>query len=180
MELKKLSKSKIFQLLLAILPFLVIGLFFSKAVFVFFMIIATVGLAFVVLFFQPLKHIGIELVTFTTILVGFVWGAGAGMTVGFFLLLLHLIIGRYSISTYLAWTIPEYIVMGFLAGSLQGFGFVNTGIYLTIGMFVINMVLTFIFSNAYFFRYIPYALGNVLFNVLLFFYIGSAVLRFAS
>ena len=179
MELKKLSKSKIFQFILALLPFLAIGLIFSKAVFVFFMMIATVGLAFVVLFIQPLKHIGIELVTFTTILVGFAWGAGYGMTVGFFLLLVHLIVGRYSLSTYLAWTIPEYIVMGFLAGSLQGLGFVNIGVYLTIGMFVINMILTFIFSNAYFFRYIPYAFGNVMFNVLMFLYLGSAVLKFA-
>ncbi|MFH0711326.1 MAG: hypothetical protein V1944_01995, partial [Candidatus Aenigmatarchaeota archaeon] len=160
MEFKKYSKSKIFQLLLVILPFLAIGLIFSKAVFVFFMMIATIGLAFVILFFQPIKHMGIELVTFTTILVGFVWGPTAGMTVGFFLLILHLVIGRYAISTYLVWTIPEYVIIGFLAGTVKTVGFVNFGIIISITVAVLNSVLTFLLSNHYFFRYLPYAVGN--------------------
>ena len=180
MELKKLNKSRVFQLLLVMIPFLVIGLIFSKAVFIFFMMIATVGLAFGILFMPAFKHIGIELVTFTTILVGFVWGPSTGMTVGLILLILHLIIGRYGLSTYLVWTIPEYIAMGFLAGTMKSVGFVNLGIYLSVGIVAINVVLTFIFSNPYFFKYLPYAIGNALFNVLLFLYIGSSVLKFAS
>jgi hypothetical protein len=180
MELKKLSKSKIFQLLLAIMPFLVIGLFFSKAVFVFFMIVVAIGVSFVILLFPALKHIGIELVTFTTILVGFVWGPASGMTVGFVLLLLHLIIGRYAFSTYLVWTIPEYIAIGYLAWALQGLGFVTVGIYISVALAVINSILTFILSNNYFFKYLPYAVGNAMFNAVLFIYVGSAILKFAS
>jgi len=180
MKFKKLSESKIFQLLLVILPFLVIGLFFSKAVFVFFMMIVTIGLAFVILFFQPIKHIGIELVTFTTILVGFVWGPGAGMTAGFVLLLLHLIIGRYAFTTYLVWTIPEYIIIGFLAGTIKGIGFVTIGIYISVALAVINSILTLLLNNQVFYKYLPYAVGNAIFNVSLFIYIGSTVLKFAS
>ena len=180
MEYKKFTKSRIFQLLLVLLPFLVIGLFFSKAVFVFFMMIATVGVAFVILFFPPLKHIGIEFVTFTTILVGFVWGPGSGMTAGFILLILHLIIGRYALATYLVWTITEYIGIGFLSGTLQSLGFVNVGMYLSVGIVVVNSIISFIFTNQYFYKYLPYAIGNAIFNVGLFLYIGNIVLKFAS
>src|SRR3989344_1098397 len=180
MELKKLNRSRVFQLLLVIIPFLVIGLIFSKAVFVFFMMIATIGLAFAILFMPPLKHIGIELVTFTTILVGFVWGPGTGMTVGLILLILHLLIGRYGMSTYLVWTIPEYIAIGFLAGTMKAVGFVNLGIYLSVAIVGINIVLTFIFNNAYFFKYLTYAIVNGMFNVSLFLYLGTSILKFAS
>jgi len=180
MELKKFSKSRIFQIILVILPFLLIGLVFSKAVFVFFMIIVAIGLAFAILFFPPLKHIGIELVTFTTILVGFVWGPESGMTVGFFLLILHLIIGRYALGTYLIWTIPEYIIIGFLAGTMKGFGFATLGMYLSVAIVVINSILSFIFTNPYFYKYLPYAVGNGMFNLVMFYYLGDTILKFAS
>jgi len=62
-----------------------------------------------------LRKIGIELVTFVTVLVGFVYGPSAGLVMGGVLVALHFVLAR-NLGAHLAYCIPAMALIGFLAG----------------------------------------------------------------
>lgn len=76
--------------------------------------VAAVAIAFFVGEFE-LKRVGIELVTFTVVLAGFVYGPVVGAVLGFVLLTLHLILAR-SLGPYVIYCVPAMAVVGMLAG----------------------------------------------------------------
>ena len=137
-----------------------------------FLLVALVAMSLVISFFmgnyQMAKLIGIELVTFTTVLAGFAFGPTAGIFVGLFLIITHLTIGHFAAGTYIMWVVPAYLALGFLAGTLTGFDFATLGIYLAVGLNVFNLALTFLTFPQNLGNYLPYSITNVIFNLILF------------
>jgi len=83
--------------------------------FVFVLIIfAELVLAFLLGEWQ-LRKIGVELITFVTVLVGFAYGPAAGLVMGGILITLHFILAR-NIGAHLVYCIPAMALVGFAAG----------------------------------------------------------------
>lgn len=177
MKERRLKKDLAIKIGLISIPLLVIGLVFTKAVILFMLPILTLVLSLVMMLVRPLKYLGIEFVTFTTVLFGFVYGPGSGMITGLVLVTLHLLIGQYRLGPYLLWVIPEYGLLGYLAGIMTNVGFLNFGIYSIIVINAMNILLTMIAESENIFRSLPYNLTNILFNILLFTQIGATVLK---
>jgi len=74
-----------------------------------------------------LKKIGLELVTFITVLAGVVYGPLAGAVMGIVLLMLHFVLTR-NLGPYVAYCIPAMGVIGLIAGYASSFGAVGTDI----------------------------------------------------
>lgn len=180
MKEKRFRKDFAIKIGLIALPILVIGLVFTKAVILFMLPILTLVVSLVLMLVHPLKYLGIELVTFTTVLFGFVYGPGSGLITGLVLIILHLLLGHYFLGTYVAWVIPEYGLLGYLAGTMTSVGFVNFGIYSIIILNVANVVLTMLAESQNLFKSLPYNFTNILFNILLFTQIGATVLKIVA
>lgn len=142
-----------------------------------FLLVALVAMSLVISFsmgnYQVAKSIGIELVTFTTVLAGFAFGPTAGILVGLFLIITHLTIGHFAAGIYIMWVVPAYLVLGFLAGVITGFDFATLGIYMVVGLNLFNLGLTFLTSPQNLGNYLPYSITNVIFNLILFSQFGS-------
>jgi len=62
-----------------------------------------------------LRKVGIELVTFVTVLVGFAYGPSSGLAIGGALLALHFVLAR-NLGPHLVYCIPSMAAVGFIAG----------------------------------------------------------------
>lgn len=87
---------------------------FSQFVFIL-LIVAEIVLAFFVGILE-LKKIGIELVTFTTVLAGVIYSPIVGLVMGLFLVTIHFILTK-SLGPYILYCVPMMGVIGLLAGS---------------------------------------------------------------
>ena len=135
--------------------------------------VGSVAISFFIGTFQMAKSIGIELVTFTAVLTGFVFGPVMGAIIALVLIILHLIIGQFSAGPYILWVIPAYVTMGFLSGTLTGdISFDLLGIYLTLAINLFNLILTVITFPQNLGNYLPFSVTNILFNFLLFSQLG--------
>ncbi|MFH1623159.1 MAG: hypothetical protein ABIA12_01410 [Candidatus Aenigmatarchaeota archaeon] len=85
----------------------------GQFVFVMF-VLAELGLAFFLGEWQ-LRKVGIELVTFVTVLAGFLYGPSAGLMMGGVLVALHFVLAR-NLGAHLVYCIPTMSLIGFLAG----------------------------------------------------------------
>ncbi|MBI2971021.1 MAG: hypothetical protein HYY37_01225 [Candidatus Aenigmarchaeota archaeon] len=119
-----------------------------------------------VISFLRVRSVGIELVTFATVITGVTHGPVAGAMVGLVLILFHVLAGQF-IGEYVLWVIPGYVIAGFLAPSLGG-GIAAAGTTVTLALNVINIMFTLLVGRQNLSRFLPYALTNVLFNWLLF------------
>jgi len=118
-----------------------------------------------------MNKIGIELVTFTTVLSGFLFGPFVGASVGAVLLTLHFFISS-SLGTYIIYAVPTMAIIGLMSGypamSIAfGGSIVKIGIVLS---FVYNLITA---SLGTFFLNDPieemiWSGSNFIFNVLLF------------
>jgi len=171
---------KIYSIAIGIILLLVM-IFFLEKVFFFFVISSLTVLVAVILgFVHPLKYFGIELVTLSTMLVGVVYGPVVGGIYGFTLLLVHLILGRYYLGSYLMWVIPEYILLGVLSG-IFGNGIVGSlGLTFIIGLNLLNVFLTFLVENYRFTKELPYAIGNTIINAVIFMQFFGLIVNFVS
>lgn len=144
-------------------------IFFLEKVFFFLLtIVATFTVALILGFFQPLKYLGIELVTLSTMFVGVVYGPVIGGIYGFVSLISHLIIGRYYTGTYLTWILPEYVAIGVLAGILKSAIIGPVGLFIIAGLNITNLVLTSLVESERVGKHFPYAIGNTIINSILF------------
>jgi len=175
MKNKRLEKRNVIKILIFSIPIILIGLIFGRNTMVFLFVLLAVLLDFAIFVFPSIKYFGIELITFTTILIGFVYGYGAGAVAGFILLIFHLIVARYSLGVYITWLIPEYAVVGFLSGMLKGIGFMNLGVYSTIGISLTNVFLSFSFDSKSFSENLIYSMSNCAFNIFLFLQLSSFI-----
>ena len=122
-----------------------------------------------------IRHLGIEFVAFTTIITGFVYGATAGLIIGFTLIILHLALAGFF-GLYVVWTIPEYTAMGYIASIMAATQSITIiGITLVIGVNVLNMIITFILFRENSAKHIPWVVTNILFNILLFIFLAPPI-----
>jgi len=132
------------------------------------LIVMSLAISYFIGTFQMSKSIGIELVMFTTVLAGFAFGSTTGAVIGLILIITHLIIGHFAAGLYVLWTVPIYIALGVLAGTLTGFDFVTLGIYMTIATNALSIILTAITFPQNLGNYIPFSITNIIFNLILF------------
>ena len=126
-----------------------------------------------------LKKFGIELVTFTTVLSGFLYGPLVGMVVGAFLITVHLILAK-SLGSCVLYCIPTMAVVGLLAGYAVAGGWfggdiVMVGIILSLVYNLITAGLgTIVLGD--FFNELLWSGTNFALNFVLFLKIAPAVL----
>ncbi len=123
-----------------------------------------------------IKTVGIELTTLSTVLIGAVYGPFIGAVAGFGLILLQVIAGQYT-GGYIIWVIPSYAVAGFAAGFFSGRDIFVLGAALTVGMQVVFALLSSVTSLGSLDRYLPYAVTNTGFNLVLFYYFAPLMLE---
>ena len=123
---------------------------------------------------SPIRKLGLELVTFTTVLAGILHGFVAGALVGALLILAHNMI-NHRFATYLIFVVPFFGVMGGLASLFASSNILILGTGLTIFShlaFVSWRTLTARFPV----RYLPYSALNIFFNFFLFKNIAPKIL----
>lgn len=121
-----------------------------------------------------IRAIGLELVTFITILSSLTYGTLAGAIIGLVLIVFHIAIPHYS-GAYVIWVIPEYALAAILANILSG-NVASVGITVTLVLNAINILFTFIAYKPNLGKYLPYAFTNIIFNFVLFSQAGEFVL----
>lgn len=161
--------------------FLAIMLLFLEKVFFFLVIfLATVLVAAVLGFVQPLKYLGVELVTLSTMVIGVVYGPVVGGLYALVILPIHFILGQYYIGTFLAWVVPEYILLGVLSGVLRS-GIIGTlGVSFIIGLNLLNLFLTFLAESDRIGKELPFVVGNIAINSIIFYQFFGSLVDFIS
>jgi len=167
-QLLNLTKLKLnYKIILITVISLVLLILFLTQKEIFFLLTATtvsIIISLVIRFFEPIKIIGIELVTFSTILVGSFFGSPVGAVFGISLLIIHLIVANYHGGPYIAWILPEYVLIGAVSGFLTD---VNMLVVMVVGINIVNTILTLIFYRENFGKHFIFSLGNAVFNAVL-------------
>ncbi len=122
-----------------------------------------------------LNSFGIETVTFSAVILGRVFGPEAGAALAFIAIMLQVMIGSPP-GVYILWVAPGYTAAGFIAGMIAA-----TDIFLLGAATVVGLQTSFLFFTAVLMpsqlgRYVPYAVLNVLFNIVLFKALGPPLL----
>ena len=147
-----------------------------------FVILVMSALSLVVAFFVGefmIRNVGIELVTFTTVFVGFLYGPTTGFLFGVLLLVIHLILSR-MLGPYIIYCIPMMGVVGLLsgyaaAGGWFGGDFVIIGIVLSLIYNLVTGTLGTIFGGN-FLKELVWNGTNFILNTLLFWKVAPVVL----
>lgn len=169
---------KIYAVGIGILLLAAMILFLEKVFFFLIITLATLLLALVLRFLHPVKYLGIELITLSTMLVGVVYGPVTGGVYAFTILLAHLIVGDYYIGTYLMWIVPEYVLLGVLSG-IFGTGIIGPlGVSFIIGLNLLSLFFTFVGENERFVKELPFAVGNAIINSVIFIQFFSSIVNF--
>ncbi len=156
---------------------IVIGIFFFFSwLLVISLIVATMLVSFIVGKMR-IRNIGIELVAFTAILTGFLYGTTAGIVVGLILIVFHLVMGGF-LGEYIIWTIPEYALMGYLASIMAlSQSITSIGMILVIGINIINIIITAAIYRGRVANHFPWVLTNILFNAALFIFLAPSLVQ---
>jgi hypothetical protein len=147
-----------------------------------FVILVLSALSLVVAFFVGefmIRNVGIELVTFTTVFVGFLYGPATGFLFGMVLLIIHSILSR-MLGPYVIYCIPMMGIVGFLsgyagAGGWFGGDFVLIGIVLSLIYNLVTGTLGTIFGGNLF-KELLWNGTNFMMNLILFWKIAPIVL----
>jgi len=165
LELARMSlKTK--AILVGVTCLILLILFLTQKPMFFLLLVTAVSIVISVIigFFSPLKVIGVELVTFSTIIAGSFFGSAFAAVFGVCLLVIHLIVSRYTGGPYLVWTIPSYIVLGILSGFLTD---VRLLIAMVVGIIVLDNIFTLVFYKENYMKTLIFSVGNIAFNVIL-------------
>lgn len=148
------------------IPIVTVPAFLFTSIMVFVGLIALTLVVSYIAAKTQLKKLGLELVTFTTVIAGVSYGIVPGIITGAVLILAHDIITK-RISTYLLWVVPVFGLMGAIASIFAGTDLVILGVGLAVFahmVFLTGQTLTSKFPLTY----IPYFAVNVLLNFFLF------------
>jgi hypothetical protein len=152
--------------MLGLIPFVTVPIVFAKSLFIFLLLCAaTVAVSY---FSQKtqLKRAGLELVTFTTVVAGVMYGIIPGAIVGIVLVVIHDLLS-HRIAGYLLIVVPLFGAIGALASVFAGADIVLLGMGLTIFSHII-FVLWQSMTHRFPVTYMPYLAANVLLNFFLF------------
>lgn len=122
-----------------------------------------------------LRSTGIELTTFTTVILGYTFGPWVGFFAGLALIFFQVIVGKYS-GIYLLWVVPSYGFAGALAGLLAGQQIFFVGMGITVALHAVFLFFTRLFNPGNMYRYLVYASTNLLFNLVIFMFLAEALL----
>ena len=164
--MKKLKKKKYLKYIKIIAIILLLFVIFKGI----FLLVLLIGLSLTVSFLVnnfPIRNLGIELITFIAVLVGWKYGPLPALIITFILITYHMVAGGF-LGNYVLWVIPAYCVAALIAGFLPQVSIVTLGIAITIGINLNNVFFTAITSPSYLPRYMIFVITNILFNVLLF------------
>lgn len=167
-QLLNLTKLKLSYriVLMTVIPLALLLLFLTQKK-IFFLLTATgasVVISLILGLIPPMKIVGIELVTFSTIMVGNLFGSLVGAIFGVSLLITHLILARYHGGPYIIWILPEYVLIGVLSGILTD---VKMLVAMIVGINLLNIILTFVFYRENFMKHFIFSIGTVVFNSIL-------------
>ncbi len=135
------------------------------------------GVAFILSFLiqkSGLRIIGVELVTFIAVIAGYVYGPFIGIVISIVLIVFHLLVSGYF-GIYFAWVIPEYPVAAYIASTMSGQGIIYAGVFITVALNIANIIFTAIAYRQNLGKHIPFALGNIVFNIVLFTVAGQLI-----
>lgn len=165
LDLKRLKFSQKIVLITAIsLVLLLLFLIQKKIFFLLTIIVVSVIVSLIIGFIPPMKIVGIEPVTFSTILIGSFFGSFVGAVFGFSLLVIHLIAARLHGGPYLVWIVPEHVLIGILSGFLAD---VKMLILMVIAINLVNNILTLTLYRENFGKYLIFSIGNMILNSIL-------------
>ncbi|AJF61661.1 TPA: hypothetical protein HA239_03780 [Candidatus Woesearchaeota archaeon] len=114
-----------------------------------------------------LRQYGLELVTLVAVLTGVKYGPVPSLILTFILITYHMLAGGFF-AKYVFWVIPAYTIAGFISGFFPATAVTALGLYATLGINISNTFFTAVTSPGYLFKYLPFAVTNVIFNVILF------------
>lgn len=169
------NRGRTIKISLLLLPILLILLFASKLVIMGLLILLSIGVSVLAHWSNAVRYVGIELITLVTVLFGVILGPIAGAIIGLFLVLIHLSIGGF-LGPYIAWVIPEYVVLGYLAGFLTAQTVPFYGVVLSVGLNLVSLIFTFVVSIENLGKFLPFAATNVLFNWVMFTFFAPGIL----
>jgi hypothetical protein len=121
-----------------------------------------------------LRIIGIELVTFVSVIAGYVYGPFIGIILSLVLITFHLLVSGYF-GIYFAWVIPEYPVAAYFASSMTAQSIAYVGVFIIVALNIANIIFTAIAYRQNLAKHLPFAAGNILFNIALFMFAGQFV-----
>jgi|GEM_PF-677170 hypothetical protein len=169
-----IAENKLFKKLLLVLP-LIAAIFLITDLMVISILVVLSLITPIFVKYAGIKMLGIELVTLTTILTAVELGPELGAIVGLVLMTAHMIAGQFS-GAYILWVIPGYAVAGFLAGTVN-LDITTLGIGIAV---VLNTVFTgitaYLSPPGALSGQIPHAVGNIIFNSMLFVYVAPALM----
>jgi hypothetical protein len=151
---------------LMVIPIVTVPAFLFTSVMIFVGLIALTLVVSYIAAKTQLKKLGLELVTFTTVIAGVSYGIVPGMITGAVLILTHDII-THRVSTYLLWVVPVFGLMGAIASVFASADIVMLGVGLAMLahiVFLTGQTLTSKFPVTY----VPYFAVNVVLNFFLF------------
>jgi len=167
-QVLNLTKLKLnYKIILITITSLVLLILFLTQKEIFFLLTATIVsiiISLIIRFFEPIKILGIELVTFSTILAGSFFGSSVGAVFGICLLILHLIVANYHGGPYIVWILPEYALIGVVSRFLID---AKMLVVMVAGINILNSILTLVFYRENFGKHFVFSLGNAVFNAIL-------------
>jgi len=172
-NLNTITENGIFRKLLLLLP-IVAGVFLITDVAIISLLATFSVILPIFLNYAGIKMLGIELVTLTTVLTALQMGAEAGAIAGFVLMTAHMVAGQFS-GPYILWVIPSYAIAGFVAGTV-GLDITTLGIGIAVVLNTVFTAITSAISPQGLSRFIPHAIGNIVFNAVLFMYVAPQLL----
>lgn len=134
-------------------------------------IAAVVAVSFLVNQFH-VRIIGIELVTFATVVSGIIYGPVVGSVMGAVLVFISLVFSGFF-GVYYFWLIPEYALAGYLAWVWRDQNIVTLGMNILLMVQGINIILTYVFARQNVPKYIIYIATELVFNFFLFSLFGQ-------
>jgi len=162
--------------ILVLLIALIILLIFRSIASALLLLSATIALSFIASKLK-LKYAGVELVTFTVVLLGIAYGPITGIIAGILLETIHLLLSKRGFKIYNVWVIPCFGFVGFLAGNFATVNILMLGVGLTLFLHAVHFLLGFFVLKTQKVRYAIYAISNIILNVLLFANLGAVVLH---
>lgn len=116
----------------------------------------------------PLRWLGLEFVTFASILSAVISKSPLiGAVVAFILISFHMFITR-SLNIYILWVVPTYCVAAFIAGFFPATNIVALGIFMTLAINIVQFLFSLIISPSQLPKLLPWSITAVLINMFFF------------
>jgi hypothetical protein len=160
------------KFLLAIPIFTIPFMFYKTLMLIVLLIVATIFVSYLGSR-TVLKKLGVELVTFTTVVTGVLFGMLPGIISGVVLIIIHDIITN-RIHNYWVVVVPLFGVVGALAGLYPNINIILLGVGLTLFSHITFMVFQTV-TRHFPVRYVPYFVLNVFLNAALFYSIAPLI-----